>query len=241
MNLTYNEGGNTLIGKRKGEPFALIGKDSYAVSKFLMEADLGHEMTYEEILIAFALDYGVKKENIHFIEQPGDMHLDMSMTIVGENTILLNDAQEAQRMFRDEQQMWLSATSGYESAEILASYVSSEILESKARKIMEDITEKELQGLGFNVVRVPGRFNYSITAPAMNFFNMVTAQTPSGENIAVLLGCVANYASIFEQTLRKFSERKIDKVYFLNLEASQQCLGLDGGISCRTKSIPLVR
>ncbi|MBI3236977.1 MAG: hypothetical protein HYZ48_04685 [Chlamydiales bacterium] len=76
MNLTYSEGGNTLIGSRKdGSRFVIIGKDSYEFSKFLMEKDLGREMTDDEVRMAFAIDYGVKKEDLFFVEQPGDFHL----------------------------------------------------------------------------------------------------------------------------------------------------------------------
>ena len=34
MNLTYNEGGNALTGLRNGQPYVIIGLDSYAASKF---------------------------------------------------------------------------------------------------------------------------------------------------------------------------------------------------------------
>jgi hypothetical protein len=242
MNLTYSEGGNVLIGKKGDEPYALIGKDSNVASKFLMEKDLGREVTHDEIMMAFAIDYGILKEDIHFIEQPGDFHLDMSMVIVGD-TILLNDSEEAQKMFSAEQQEWYTQTCNqypaYKSQ--FTRFLNEEVLQSQVREKLEDVTERELRELGFNVVRVPGRFNYNIKTPVMNFFNMVTAETPSGKNIAVMLGCKGEYAESFEQTLRKYSDREIDNVYFLDEKSTQECLRSEGGISCRTKTIPFVQ
>jgi hypothetical protein len=107
MNLTYNEGGNTLMGERDSGPYVIIGLDSYDVSKSLMEKDLGREMTDDEVRMAFAIDYGVLKENVYFVEQPGDFHLDMSLAVVGKNTILVNDATLAQHEFEAHQQLWL--------------------------------------------------------------------------------------------------------------------------------------
>ncbi|MBS0604864.1 MAG: hypothetical protein JSS60_07495 [Verrucomicrobia bacterium] len=274
MNLTYNEGGNALIGKKGDQPYVIIGLDSYAASKTMMEHDLGRKMTHDEVLMAFAIDYGVRKENLYFVEQPGDFHLDMSMAIVGENTILLNDAVEAQRLFGAEQQSWLTQAISHEEAlvtqakrelealstkatkgqvesvtnsiamlenysRIFESQIKEEIEQASVRKKLEDVTENELKRHGFKVIRVPGRFHYTSRVPAMNFFNMVTAETPRGENVAVLLGCTGDYATRFEQGLRQHCDRKIDKIYFLDLKSSQDCLGLGGGISCRTKTIPL--
>jgi hypothetical protein len=241
MNLTYNEGGNTLIGKRGGQSYALIGLDSYAVSKMFMEDDLGREMTHDEMCMAFAIDYGIPKENIYFIEQPGDFHLDMSMTIIGENTILLNDAEQAQERFTPEQQAWLARAINDmpEYEDHFTSHVKNEMDQVSARKKMEDVVEQDLTKLGFNVVRVPGRFHYSSRSVAMNLFNMVTAKTPSGENIVVLLGCIGEYGAFFEEVIRAHCDQEIDRIYFLDLESSQDCLTKGGGISCRTKTIPL--
>jgi hypothetical protein len=104
---------------------------------------------------------------------------------------------------------------------------------------MEDITAQNLKDLGFQVIRVPGRLNYSSRKPAMNLFNMVTAQTPKGENIAVMLGCInEDFEELFRETLFKHCDRKIDALYFLELKSSQDSLLKGGGLSCRTKSVP---
>jgi hypothetical protein len=251
MNLTYNEGGNTLMGKKGSQPYVIIGQDSYDLSKLLMEKDLGRAMTYDEVRMAFAVDYGILKENVHFVEQPGDFHLDMSMAIVGENTILVNDAALAQNEFADHQQRWLQTSidnakkEGREDYQIASiseqtkGHADEEIRQSSVRKKMEDITAENLKALGFNVIRVPGRFHYTSRNPAMNLFNFVSAETAKGQKILVLMGCVdKQYQDRFTKILNENSDQKIDEFHFLNLESSQTCLMRGGGISCRTKTIP---
>ena len=42
--------------------------------------------------MAFAIDYGIKLENLFFIEQVGgDFHLDMNMAILGPKTVVIHD------------------------------------------------------------------------------------------------------------------------------------------------------
>ncbi len=241
MNLTYNEGGNTLIGQRGNQPYVIIGLDSYAVSKKLMEKDIGRTLSEEEVRLAFAIDYGVLKENVFFVEQPGDFHLDMSMAIVGENTILLNDSVQAYEMFVEEQQKWkeeyLIANPEYSKA--IEGKIEQTRRESVVRKRMEDMTASQLGRLGFKVIRVPGKFNYINRVPAMNLFNMVTAQAPSRENIVVMLGCVSQkYQEMFSEIITTHCDRKIDRFHFLDLQSSQESLTRFGGIACRTKTIP---
>jgi hypothetical protein len=262
MNLTYNEGGNTLIGQRASGPYVIIGKDSYDVSKKFMEKDLGRQMSDEEVRMAFAVDYGVSKESVYFVEQPGDFHLDMSMAIVGENTILLNDAVEAQNLFAKNQDEWLQelAKDVREEAEKnpvyagnrqmieqgiaytmsnFEQYQNEEIRQAKTRKQLEDIAEQDLIKQGFKVVRVPGRFHYNARQPAMNLFNFVGVKTPNGKNIVVSLGCInKEFEKHFEQALTANSNQKIDAFHYLSLVPSQDCLLRGGGISCRTKLIP---
>lgn len=241
MNLTYNEGGNTLIGQRGSVPYIIVGLDTYAASKDIMEKDLGRSVSDEEVRLALAIDYGVLVENIYLVEQPGDFHLDMSMAIVGENTILLNDSVMAHEMFKEEQQQWVE-----EISRSLPSYVpyakervKATEKESIARKRMEDVTARQLEKMGFNVVRVPGKFLYTNQAPAMNLFNMVTAHTPEGKNIVVMMGCVSDkYKKLFTDIMNKHCDRPIDQLHFLDLKASQESLSRFGGISCRTKTIP---
>jgi hypothetical protein len=268
MNLTYNEGGNTLMGKNASGPYVIIGRDSFDISKVLMEKDLGREMTEKEVRMAFAIDYGIEEENVFFVEQPGDFHLDMSMAIVGQNTVLVNDAVVAQNLFAEKQSLWLEENirtrkemigeearndaqregvevsqsfieeSGQRAAEILTRFVDQEVQQAPARKRLEDITARNLEGQGFTVVRVPGRFHYSENVPAMNLFNFVAVKTPRDQNLVVMMGCIDNeYEERFKATFIQHSDQKIDEFHFLSLKTSQDCLVRGGGVSCRTKTI----
>ncbi|MDP7037662.1 MAG: hypothetical protein QGI45_00770, partial [Myxococcota bacterium] len=99
MSLGYIEGGNVLTGTLpSGEPYAVVGKDSYALSKAVIENDAsaisGKAETFsqEQIKLLMAKDLGVDPENLILVEQPGDFHVDMSMCVWTPGTILVNDA-----------------------------------------------------------------------------------------------------------------------------------------------------
>lgn len=106
MTLSHCEGGNTLLGEDEEGPYAVIGLDSYFATKYLLNRILGRDPTSEEIEKAFAIDYGIPVERLYFIEQPGDFHLDMHLAIVGGKTILLNDAEKAFTIFKDERMQY---------------------------------------------------------------------------------------------------------------------------------------
>ena len=96
MNLTCSEGGNMLLGFfEKMEPYAIIGLDSYYMTKELIELELNRELSENEIKTAFSIDTGIKRENLFFIEQPGGWHLDMNMAILDSNTIVINDSNQS--------------------------------------------------------------------------------------------------------------------------------------------------
>ncbi|MBS0651381.1 MAG: hypothetical protein JSR93_09490 [Verrucomicrobia bacterium] len=256
MNLTYSEGGNTLIGAREdGTPFIIIGKDSYEFSKLLMEKELGRKMSESEVKKAFALDYGIMQENIFFVEQPGDFHLDMNLAIVGGNTVIVNDAVMAKELFNSDQEEWIRTnfpnlpeeSQVFEGLRGLEKGPSIELAEegrdrrAEGKKRFEDKTAEDLIAQGFNVVRFPGSFEYQPPndrpIPCMNFFNMVTAATPDGDKIVVAMGTVnKKYETLFHDML-SYGDQEIDKVYFLDREATQRSLTGHGGISCRSKTI----
>lgn len=229
MNLTYSEGGNTLIGCDDKGPYMIMGKDSFAATKQLMEAGLKRKVTNEEVYMAFAIDYGIPMDRIHFIEQPGDFHLDMSMAIIGERTILLNDSMEAYRDFEKNGHL----TGSEEDRGRLKAM-------SQFRKRFEDIAADQLEKQGFKVVRYPGRFNHSLSEPAMNFFNMVTATTPSDEKLLVTMAPIdKTYEESFRDVIAKHGSEKNAHIHFVeSLADSKACLGDNGGLACRGKGVP---
>ena len=257
MNLTYSEGGNTLSGMDGNIPYLIIGEDTKSVSKYIIEQDLGREVSEEELRMAFAIDHGVSIENLYFVEQPGDFHLDMSMAIMGGKKVILNDAGLSLKKCQSLQR---AATLDY-----FTNYMSNNLgmledadfnrniqvelpqeIEKRAYldKYFEDKTEGDLKRQGFQVIRIPGRFyiarNDSFRYPIidMNYFNMVTATTPDGHYIIVANGCEnKEFENDFKNIINENCEKKVDFFHFLDYQSCQISLAIGGGVSCRTKSI----
>lgn len=242
MNLTYSESGNTLIGQRTdGRPFVIIGQDSYDASKALMEHDLERPMTDQEVRMAFAIDYGVTIDDLYFVEQPGDFHLDMNMAIVGTNTIVLNDALIAVDEFEADLERWLIQEGMTDDRAIQQ---AKKEMRNKAllKKKFEDATEEDLKRQGFTVVRVAGRFAYkkpfSPEKPIMNFFNMVTATTPDDKRLVIAMGVTEEkYRERFRRMMGIADGPRDILIHHLDMGNSAASLALDGGISCRTKTL----
>jgi len=102
--LSYAEGGNTLSWTQNNEVFCIIGKDTLAVTKYLAAQHLGKKDAYNNETVTdfakmmLAIDYGTKVENLFFVEQPGEFHLDMRMAIAGHKTVIINDSIAAHKM-----------------------------------------------------------------------------------------------------------------------------------------------
>lgn len=177
MSLTYSEGGNTISGFRgNGEPYIIIGLDSFSATKAIMEQDLGRPVSAEEVKMAFRIDYGIPIKDIYFIEQPGDFHLDMNMAIVVDGVIAVNDAVQAFRDFEPEYERYLREDMGIQDAATIQRFKDRTLAACELKKPFEDKAAKDLEVQGFEVRRVAGSFSYKKGegphAPVMNFFNM---------------------------------------------------------------------
>lgn len=241
MNLTYSESGNTLLGQRgDGTPYMILGVDSFVVSKALMEEELGRKMNTDEVLLAFAIDYGIRVEEIHIVEQPGDFHLDMNAAIIGPNTIAVNDALQAALDYDSSVEADLRSK-GITNPEQIEKTKKELMIKAVQKKLFEDKMAADLEERGFKVKRVAGSFYTKMPfAPAtqvMNFFNSVTATTPQNRRIIVAMGVTdREYERRFLEAMSE-DGRPPDQVYFLDHEESKASLVLHGGISCRTKTI----
>src|SRR5687767_9670265 len=103
-NLSYVEGGNMLTGTLpNGEGYGLVGRDSVAVTRAALARDLGRPVSEEEALLAISKDFGIDRKNLHPVEQPGDFHIDMYLSVVKSGEVIVNDAHEAVRL----QEEWL--------------------------------------------------------------------------------------------------------------------------------------
>src|SRR5262249_4213364 len=97
--MTYLEGGNVLLGTLPdGAPFALVGRDSVAVSRAFLARVLGRPVSEEDVTEVIAKDLGVERPRLFLVEQPGVFHLDMAMTLFAPGTVVFNDEREALRL-----------------------------------------------------------------------------------------------------------------------------------------------
>lgn len=109
--LTYLEGGNVLLGTLPGgEPYALVGGDSAAVSRALLERHHARPVSEAEVIAAMANDLGVAPARLFLVEQPWVVHLDMAMALLAPGVVVLNDALEAFRLqtrwLREDYEAW---------------------------------------------------------------------------------------------------------------------------------------
>ena len=186
MNLTYSEGGNVIWAERKGIPCMIVGKDSVAASKAILESQLGRPLTGEEVKMAFAVDYGMNVADIFFVEQAGDFHLDMSMVSVGPDHLIINDSLEAlkielQVQLKDHpdfskhmaeinrivEEIYLEETNHTDLLEVgndLPEPFLTACRLAVFRYRLESCTARELVAADFRVDRLPGRFYTTIAS-----------------------------------------------------------------------------
>jgi hypothetical protein len=264
--LSYIEGGNLLAGMRaNGEAFALVGRDSLAVTRAALERDLDRPVEDDELLAIVAKDLGVAPNEVHPVEQPGDFHLDMYMSVVGEGEVLLNDAREAARL----QAQWLhedlealrpaplpeSATAqertrhqqAMDRYEAKAQSVAQSIplLEADAARSakFEALVQRDLEAAGMTVHRVAGvfknprghRLGDQLRLQAMNFINAEKGTAPDGKRFMVLLGGDPRAERAFETKLRTELPHLAERLHFMDASLTGPSLEMDGGINCRVK------
>ncbi|MBX3170184.1 MAG: hypothetical protein KF760_22455 [Candidatus Eremiobacteraeota bacterium] len=227
---SYVEGGNLLNGHRAdGTAYALVGRDSLAVTSRLLPGQAGESEAIKQV----AADYGLPPENLIPLEQPGDFHLDMAMTLAGPGQVLLNDSRQVLAL----QKEWISEH--YKHTWFNRDQRPSELaeVEKKANKtaVFEDIVEKQLKAAGLEVFRVPGVFPKSVANIPMNFLNIRQGRNDRGETFAVSLGGEERAEKAFAHTLLEEIPAGYDRVHFLDRSWTAETLHYNGGIKCRTK------
>lgn len=221
MAVSYVEGGNFLPGTREdGTPFALVGKDSVAVTRGLMEQD-GKRPTDAQALKTIGRDYGLKPSQIFAVEQPADFHLDMGMALATPGHALLNDSMAVLEL----QKGWVK-----DEGEL-------GILEDQAkfRAEFESMAEKDLLAAGLEVHRLPAVFPPTSGNPEMNFVNLRQGVNEEGQKFAILLGGMPEREEAVAGELQKLG---YEHVHFLSRDLTPQTLELWGGLKCRTKGYP---
>lgn len=260
LNFSYIEGGNVLPGTLpNGDGFALVGKDSVAVTRALLERDLKRRVRKDEVIGAMAKDLGMKPDNVHPVEQPGTFHLDMAMGLLGPGQVLLNDSREAVRIQAD----WLRedmAGDKPQASRIDASWLTrgmrwmrmglwkwrahkceKQIVKLQAsaenRAWYEDRTLKDLKRAGFEVYRIAAVFPdpKGGDIDVANFTNIRQGTSPNGERFVIALGGDARAERYVAHKLLSEIPCDVKRVWFLDRALTPKTLDLWGGIKCRTK------
>ncbi|MHB2020448.1 MAG: hypothetical protein ACYCW6_26230 [Candidatus Xenobia bacterium] len=257
----YIEGGNMLPGTlRDGRAYMLVGRDSRAVSKALMEDDLKRPVGEDELRTRLGADFGVPGKNVYWVEQPGTFHVDMAMGLLGPGQVIVNDAREVARV----QAKWLhddylARQPGQLPAD--ASFLRRWIhhyrenrwekqfdrevaptiqalqhaAERKAQ--WEDRAVADLQKAGLQVFRIPGVYPDPAdpSKDVANFMNIRQGTNPRGERFVIALGGPPRAEALVADRLLEQIPAGLSRVWFLDRDATPATLELSGGIKCRTK------
>ncbi len=237
IDLCYLERGNVLLGRGPRGLYALIGEDSFGLSRAVLRGafqGLGiapDRLTDEMVRVAIAKDVGVDRRAVVVVEQAAGFHLDLSMTPWTSGVVLLDDMAMVEDVMR----------------RTFMQRGMSEALEGLARErprllqiaATERITERQLCAAGLRVVRAPGKF------PALpddrwltNFFNG-EGGSGTGQRGAywITQDGPAAYKDAFEQALRSAGLR-VPRIYHVPAASSRDSLSAQGGANCR--AVPLM-
>jgi hypothetical protein len=254
--VTYLEGGNVLLGTLPdGRPYALVGRDSAAVSRTLLERQRGTPVAEADVVTAMARDLGVAPELLFLVEQPGVFHLDMAMTLLTPGTVVLNDAMEAFRLqttwLREDYEAWRPQRGAFTSE---ADYLRKLELWREAGRIVDatiaslwKYTERfiryeartlaDLEAAGLKVLRVPGRFPHPARAwelDIMNFLNGEAGTSPSGRTYFITQGGDPR-AERYVAAKLLAPGTGLHRLYMAPRLASRDSLWEKGGTACRVK------
>jgi hypothetical protein len=245
--LSYMEGGNNYTGTRpNGEGFILVGKDSWHVSKKLLEKQTGREWSDAEVAKVIAADTGLKTENVIPVEQPAAFHLDMRMTAIAPGEFILNDSvmaceQQLSWMREDVQNKLAKGEISQDDAtranKAIDRQAKGMMEQAKRMKPYEDLTAQDLEGAGMKVHRIGGSFvdPSKPTRDTANYFNARHFTNEQGERISVLMGGKSREEAYMAQKLVELTGGDISRIHFLDPSVTQSTLDLWGGLKCRTK------
>jgi hypothetical protein len=253
---TYLEGGNVLVGRLPtGEPYALVGRDSAAVSRALLERHAGRAVDDADVVAAMARDLGVAPDRLYLVEQPGVFHLDMALTLLKPGTVLMNDAFEAFRLqagwMREDYEAWRPRRETFASAEAYAPEFAAwreagddlDRTIGRLWKYAERFARAEaralgdLEAAGLRVLRMPGRFLHTARPwdrDVMNFLNGEAGTSARGGTFFLTQGGDPRAERLVAQRLLA-PDTGLDRVYFAPRLPSRDTLWEKGAIGCRVK------
>jgi hypothetical protein len=253
---TYLEGGNVLLGTLPGgEPYALVGRDSAAVSRAVLERHRGRAVHEAEVIAAMAADLAVPPARLFLVEQPWVFHLDMAMTLLAPGTVVLNDALEAFRLqtrwLREDHEAWRPRRETFASeAEYRRDLElwrwAGEDLEATIRMLwkytqwfirFETRARADLEDAGLTVLRVAGRFPHPARPwdrDVMNFLNGEAGMSPRGGTYFITQGGDPRAERYIARRLLG-PDTGLDRLYLAPRLASRASLWDKAGIGCHIK------
>lgn len=255
---SYIEGGNAISGTKDGKPYLMVGIDSLRASEYI------NNKTYatDEFKELVAKDYGVDKSSIALIPQPATFHLDMGLTPVNNGVVIVNDSMKALDLiiswlspvedrirekvnafnqdheddqFDSDDLEW-EYPEGKRFLEFFNKKQMRTLLEPamlEAKKY-EDMTAKELEQAGLTVVREALRFPATPFSPEMNFFNGERTESSEGEQLLLTNGGSFEGEKHAAEVYKKW-DLTLNRIWFINPEASFVSLYFQGGLGCRIK------
>ena len=258
--ISHIEGGNLLTGTdAKGQTFALVGRDAVAVTRGILEEKVD-KVEDSEVRAVIAEDLGLAPERVHFVEQPGQFHLDMGMVVFGNGLVFLNDSsmvyeliakwamedqglilgamQQAPIPIVDKREREQGNVSEEEVREAFQSILAGLKQDLAISHELEQAALADLQKIeNLTIVRVAGSFPGSEVCPLMNFLNGELGTSPDDRGYFITNGGTRRAES--QIAFAYFSAMKrsaINTIYFVDPSTSEGSLGGGGGVGCRTKT-----
>lgn len=254
--VTYLEGGNMLLGTLPdGEPYALVGRDSAAVSRAMLERHHARAVSEAEVVATIARDLGLPASRVTLVEQPGVFHLDMAMTLLAPGVVALNDALEAARLqiqwLREDHEAWrprqetgtseerhrLDLARWRDAGERLEETVQALQTHAETFARYEALALADLRATGLTVLRVPGRYLHPARPrdrDVMNFLNGEAGVNARGERYFITQGGDSRAErAVIARLLDPATG--LDRVYVAPRLLSRDTLWEKGGIGCRVK------
>lgn len=260
VQLTFNDGGNCLVGEHEGKKYAIIGRDAVVLNQFYLSEQLAQigikknshgqwqlgnpydpketQLSEEDIKKFMAHDLGLESPDlVYVIEQP-DYHLDTSMIILRGKEVLLNDSLMTFEVMQ-EYEKTLKMEPMYR--------LKQPIFEERMKKLEQDLKEvsiyenaaaADLTKHHFQVRRVAGSFkNVFRNHPEnhrANFFNLITLTTPANQKVIFAMKSEAFFNKKLIALIHQHMGEDIP-IHWLNQKDCEELLLDKGGIHCLTK------
>jgi hypothetical protein len=254
---SHIEGGNLLTGTdAKGNTIALVGRDALAVTRgqFLKD-NKGKQASDDDMRKLISADLGLDPQAVHFVEQPGQFHLDMGMVVFGGGLVMLNDSRQVFQLIeqwaaQDRALILAGLEEGLREQGAQAAFdppaverYFKTVLETLEKQLsvtcaFEDAALKDLKAIpNLSIHRVAGSFPHTPFNPLMNFLNGELGTSPDGNSFFITNGGTRRAEDIVAAAyFTAVKDTPLRILYFLDPEASTQSLGAGGGIGCRTKT-----